>query len=747
MFCRLFLLSILSLSPLLNAAFPLHDLAVDQATLLSEWQFLAETANEEVDWSTPEFTEFRSHWPTVTVPGIWDKAPGEIPPPVPEQAGWFRSTLPLPKPNRDQELQLCFLGVKYIADVFVNGEYLGVHRGGYTPFLMDLPELPPETKEIEILVRVDNRLNGQTIPKRRPGWEVYGGIDREVYLLQRPANRPENIFVRTYRDPQGLWQLHIQAEAKGKQDTPLNIKLWDGEQIVSSTKADGLNIDLPLTVNAPKLWSPDQPHLYQLELSWGKHRVRFPVGFREIEWKEGKLFLNGNAIWLQGFGQHEFFPGAASILTSEQRRTDLEMMKNLYGANALRTGHYPHHPDLFNLADEMGLLLFTEIPVWQNNPNKLLMPEVWDNWIEPQLNEMILRHRNHPSLFGWGVLNEIGNAHPYIIKAREHILTLDPDRGVAAVIASHHDFGINRITDFAARNLHYGWYHSRSVYKLREGIDKNLENSNGHAVWVAELGGMANPGKLGGGFNDKLRGTETYQDKMTRFGLQYIFSRADELAGISLWTWSDYVRDGHPHNHGILSKNREPKLAAYTAMNLMSPPIVALGTEEDVVVPVGGTFAAELFVFAREARPEEQVQLHWQIRNATTVKKEGNVDLTLDQAQSTPAGKVSWAVNEAAASPLHFLYLELQNAKGNFLHSQAIPFEAGGDTQPGILRIPPHMDGKAHRANFYGMTFTVYPHSGFMLPLPDGEYEISVDGKVRTFSIQPKIFTDLPWEK
>jgi beta-glucuronidase len=748
MFTRLICFCLCSLPTVLPAEFPLMDLAVDQALLLPDWRFKAEPPGSEVDWSTDGDALARAEWPSVPVPGIWDKGPGEVRLPIPEQAGWFRTRIPLPGLAKDQELSLCFLGVKYTADVFVNGKYLGVRRGGYTPFLFTLPAETTEQSEIEIVVRVDNRLTERTVPKHKTGWETYGGIDREVYLLIRPQTRPENLFVRTYKDKQDVWQLHVKAETVGDPQTPLTIKLLDKEKVVSSYKMkDWLNgIDLSLSLDEPQLWSPEHPHLYHLELSWGKHQLRFPVGIRQLEWKEGKLHLNGEPIWLQGFGQHEFYPKSGSILRPAQRRADLENMKNLFSANALRTGHYPHHPDLFNLADEIGLLLFTEVPAWQIHPQFLTQPDVWDHWVTPQIDEMLLRYRNHPSVFGWGVLNEIGDAHDYIRMARSRIQSLDPTRGVAAVIASTADFGINEITDFAARNLHYGWYHSRSVYKLREGLDQNLRRANGRPIWVAELGGMSTPGRLGGGYNDELRGTETYQDKMTRFGLQYIMSRADDVAGISLWTWSDYERGGSPHFHGVLSADRQPKLAAYTAVNLMRPPFVALGTERESSVAVGASFQADLSVFARHPSPGKRLKLIWQIRSPVGVEKEGDVLVTLDERHNRPAGQVNWLVSESQSNPLTFLYLELQDADGTRLHSQAIPFEAGDRTRPGLLRIPPHPDGKTHPVKLYGMTLTVYPLTGLIMPLPPGDYELTLDTRPRSFQIQEAVTTDLLWD-
>lgn len=746
---RLICFYLCGLIPLLPAEFPLRDLAADRALLLADWRFKAEPTGSEVDWSTDRDAAARAEWPPVPVPGIWDKGPGEVRLPIPKQAGWFRTRLPVPELADDQELALCFLGVKYTADLFVNGEYLGVHRGGYTPFLFTLPAETSEHSDMEIIVRVDNRLTERTVPKRKTGWETYGGIDREVYLLIRPKTRPEKLLVRTYPDQQAVWQLHVQAETVGDPKDPLTIELFDKEKVVVSsvTKDWQSGIDLSLPLASPRLWSPEQPHLYHLSLRWGNHELRFPVGIRELAWKEGKLHVNGNPLWLQGFGQHEFYPESGSILTSAQRRADLENMKNLFSANALRTGHYPQHPDLFNLADEIGLLLFTEVPAWQIRPQVLVQPDVWDNWVTPQIDEMLLSYRNHPSVFGWGVLNEIGNAHDYIRRARARINTLDPARGVAAVIASTADFGINDLTDFAARNLHYGWYHSRSVYKLREGLAQNLARANGRPIWVAELGGMATPGRLGGGYNDALRGPETYQDKMTRFGLQYIMSRADELAGISLWTWSDYENAGSPLFHGILSADRKPKLAAYTAMNLMQPPLVALGTEEETSIAVGESFRADLSVFARHPSPGKKLRLIWQIRNPVGVEKEGAFTLTLDERRHHPAGKVSWLVSENQSNPLCFLYLELQDADGVRLHSQTIPFEAGGVTRPGLLRIPPHPDGTPHQIDLYGMTLKVYPLTGLIMPMPPGDYELTRGSRPRRFQIQEALITDLPWEE
>ncbi|MEX2606514.1 MAG: glycoside hydrolase family 2 TIM barrel-domain containing protein [Kiritimatiellia bacterium] len=733
-----------------EAPFPLRDLAVREALLLSDWQFMPvpKGREEEVDWSGDEHRSDRSAWPHIQIPAVWDQAPGEVSYPVPNQVGWFRSVVPMPE-TEDDELELCFLGVNFIADVFVNGQWTAVHRGGYTPFQIPLVNVDRSADTLELLVRVDNRLSSTTVPKAGGGWEPYGGITREVYLLRRPPVRPELPHVRTHRNSEGEWVLRVTASTAGIPDTPLNLRLRLNETLLKEVRVPDWSggVDITLKLEDPALWSPEDPVLHELEFEWGEDgQLRFPVGIRDLRFQDGRIMLNGSSVWLQGFGQHEFSPRAGPILSSDQRREDLRRMKDLFNSNALRTGHYPHHPEMFALADEMGFLVFTEVPVWQIPPATLARQDVWDDWLEPQLREMVLSYRNHAGIFGWGLLNEISGAHSYIQKARESLHELDPDRGVAAVLASTHDFGVNSITDLSARNLHYGWYHSRSVYDLPKGVNQSLKRSEGLPVWVAEFGGQARPGRLGGGFSDDVRGTETYQDKMTRFGLQYFLFRSDELAGVSLWTWSDYRRNGRAHDHGILGPDRKPKLAAYSTINLMRPPIRSLVLENELLIPAGGTFRADLAVWSESAVQGKAMTLRWRILRAGDLLAEGVLPVVPGEGRVTAAGEVEWPLpGEIPAGLLHF-FVELLDADGERLHSQMLPLEPGETTRPGVLRLHAGESEEAYEVEVAGMTLTVYPFVGLLLPMPPGEFEIRRGDSRQPFRIRPAEFTEFQWE-
>jgi beta-glucuronidase len=741
----LFPLALRSVSP---PPFPLPHLAIREAFPLSEWQFQAVPPGQEddTDWSGPDSAAARAAWPNIRIPAVWNQPPGAVRAPVPAQVAWFRCVVPLPK-TWDGDVALCFLGVQFSVDVFVNGEFISLHRGGYTPFLVSLPAASPRPETLEILLRVDNRLSENTIPKAGAGWEMYGGLTREAYLLHQPPQRPENLFVIPRKITETEWVLQVQATLRGPFTSPLHIQILDGANLLSESVVDspGETLDIEVPVLSPKLWSPDSPHLYTLEMTWGKERLRIPVGFREIRFEKGRLLLNGEPLWLQGFGQHEFYPDSGPILSHEQRRQDFLRMKQDFAANAFRTGHYPNHPDIYHLADELGFLVFTEIPAWQSEPRVLATDEAWQNWLEPQLTDMVLNFRNHPSVFAWGVLNEIDGAHAYVRRAVKHIRDLDPTRPVSAVIAKDEDFHLNRITDLAARNLHYGWYHSRNVYDLREGLRANLEAAGSTPLWISELGGMARPGRLGGGYSDEVRGTETYQDKMTRFGLQYSLFNADRIVGLSLWTWSDYERGGRPHDHGILGPDRAPKLAAYATVNLMRPDTVVLALENETLIPAGGEFTAELAVFSRKPAPGERYTLHADIRRGAEILLRQEHPLTLGEEHVTPAGNISWPLPEGIPPGLHHLYVELRRGD-ELIHSQALPFEPGETTRPGVLRLPPPKNDAVQRVEINGMKLMVYPHVGLHLALPPGRHELRSATGLQTLDIQAARSLSVEWE-
>ena len=730
----MFLLAVALPVAVCSADFPLRDVVIREAKKLERVQFKPVPAGqeEEIDWSGPDQKAEREAWGDLPLPHRWASNK--------RQVGWYRFMIERPE-GWDGDLSLCVLASKFSTDIFINGEYHDLHLGGYTPIHIPLGE----GDQFEILLRVDNRLREDTVPKTRVGWETYGGLDRDVWLLHLPPSRPEELVLNSKRADGKKWAIHLSAVWKG--DPPRNVKatVYEGRkkrETVSVSPQDG-RLDLELELKSPRLWHPDDPFQHRLELSWGKEDFSMPLGIRELEWTDRHLLVNGTPLWLMGFGQHETEWATGHPLTAENRERDLRTMKSLFRINTIRAGHYPNHPDLYNLADDLGIMVFTEIPVWQSKGQVLARNDVWDQWLEPQLTSMVNTLRNHPSIFAWGVLNE-SSAPAYMVRAREHLESLDPTRRVAAVLDRTRDMQASQRTNLLARNLHYGWYHSKSVYDLPAGIDINLQHRNGHPMWIAEFGGLAKRGRHGAGFSNQVRGTETYQAKMLRYGLQTALYRAEDIAGISIWTWSDFTRGRGWTPHGILRPDRIPKLAAYPVLNLMRPQERVLALENRRVVPAGEEFKATFAIHRSSPSPGESRTLRWQFRRSEEVLAEGSERRKLEEGWVTEAGRMSWKAPADAEPELLHLYVELLDEEGERLHAQAIPVEVGATGEPGLIRILPHTDDESW-VLVNGMALKYYPMVGLQLAVAPGEvkFQFSAD-RTLTFPVRKGQLFEVP---
>lgn len=729
--------------PLIGAEFPLPHLAVRHARPLPAWRFQSVPSGkeDEIDWSTPEFAEERADWPERELPDRWDARVNGV--------GWYRARVDIPA-DWEGEIDLCLLAAKFTTDLFVNGEYRATVRGGYSPHVLPIRSAGSDASPIEILLRVDNRLSDTTVPKHRVGWQTFGGLDRMAYLLHRPPVRPEDPVLATRRDENGDWRLRVRARTRGRPRSELTLRVRsDSATLATHTLAvedwsDG--VDLEIAVPSPAPWSPASPALHTLELSWGEERMEIPFGFRELEWIGPRLHVNGDPVFLRGFGQHETRLRSEVPLDRDQIRRDLLRMRDVFGANTLRAGHYPNHPDLYHLADEVGLLVFTEIPVWQNRGNHLASDRMWEAWLEPQLDGMVASLRNHPSIFAWGILNET-SAPAYVPRAREFVETLDDTRRVAAVLDKTRHSNVSAQTNLLARNLHYGWYHSRSVYALGAAIDHHLRASRGHPLWIAEFGGKARRGRLGGGFSDDVRGTETYLEKMIRHGLQLALLRADNLAGISIWTLTDFRRGNGWEHHGVLDRERRPKLAAYTAATLLRPEEKILALENRRVLAPGQELTLRLGMARAAPGPAGGARrLRWSLRRGARVIAEAEHKAVWTEGTlAVETGEGTWTVPDDAEPGLYYVYAELLNQAGERLHSQAIALDIDGESRPGLLRIAPPPGDAPVEIRVDSMALHAFPHVGLQLALPPGPATVDMNGRTLDVDIPEADTLDLPW--
>jgi len=403
------------------------------------------------------------------------------------------------------------------------------------------------------------------------------------------------------------------------------------------------------------------------------------------------------------------------------------MIKNLFQCNIIRTGHYPNHPLFYELCDRLGLIVHTEIPSWQIERDFVQSEEAWNLWLKPQLEAMVKTLKNYTSIAFWGVSNEQYGTPLYNERAVNLVRELDKSRFITIVGAATSDLQTNKLVDVTARNFHYGWYHSRSVYDLRGGFHRVIEAADNKPVWVAELGAHGISGRLTGSYGDQSRGSETYQDGVVRFGLQYCAAESDLIAGITVWTLTDFYRSGRIEPHGILSENWRPKLAAYTVRNLFNSDLRLFILEDNALCQPDSFWKASLRYFNLTGKEMKNLTARWRILNGGNEITGGqlNFDVTSDRAGEI--GVIHWDIPSNAEQGLYTCWVEMADADGKWLYTNSSPFSVGKPAPPGILNVQVSINGQPHRkayALFYGIKIPIYQFPGLIIPLPEGSYNI-----------------------
>ncbi len=350
---------------------------------------------------------------TVRVPGDWNTQQERLF--FYRGPAWYYRTFEIDLNDPDTErILLHFGGANFLADVFVNRTLVGRHEGGYVPFSFDITEVlaegVPEDGKHFVIVRVDNELGDATVPTGRTDWWPYGGLTRDVSLVRLPNAHLRNAkfeLLDAGDEGEGA-SVSVAVTTSGiAQGTAVSIAV--DELGIAATATVGTADRATTTFTADlDLWSPDQPRLYDIKLSTpGGDQLTDRVGFRTIETRGHAILLNGKEVTLRGISTHEE-PIAETdrdhgvMFERRQARRVLEEAKAL-GANFVRLAHYPHSRHMAQLADEMGLLLWEEIPVYWNidwhNPATLAIAR-------DQMARLVERDWNRPSVIIWSFANE-----------------------------------------------------------------------------------------------------------------------------------------------------------------------------------------------------------------------------------------------------------------------------------------------------------------------------------------------------
>ena len=545
-----------------------------------------------------------SGWQPARLPASFDQISPELD--GYEGAGWFRCAVDVPAAWQGQRVALQFAGVNDHSRVWLNGVPVAANDCGFLPFAAEVAAQLRYGAPNQIAVRTDNVRVPEDLFRDSVGWRPRGGILREVTLVATATTYLQDLHVTAEPTPAG-GQLTLAVCVRNAAARPfageLQATVLDsaGAMVaelprgpVSVAAGREETVTLRARVPGAAAWSPDRPVLYTARVALQRgteavdaEAVRF--GFRSIRTAGVRLLLNGQPIRLRGVNRHEDTPLAGLCPDPAGVRRDLESIQAA-GANFVRLAHYPHHPLELDLCDELGLLVLDEIPLYW-----------WQGEAEPggacarklaaagaQLERMIRRDRNHPSVIFWSVSNETNEALPEVRAGTGALLrrarALDPTRlavhvsdraWVEADLFSEDDvICVNAYPSMKPVLVDGGSTQdlSNSTHAWRTFLAQLHERYPTKPILVSEFGFVALAGVVAGPL-----GEETQAQVLAA---EHAGMAAEYVCGATVWCWADHAwPHGQDHlrrmatsPYGVVTRGRRPKRALATLRRLFAAP-------------------------------------------------------------------------------------------------------------------------------------------------------------------------------
>jgi len=484
---------------------------------------------------------------------------------------WYKKTFnyTLPKGKR---LFLHFGAINYVADVYLNGNLLGSHEGGFTPFQFEITTALREG-ENTIIVRANNQRLKDGLPGTGYDWFNYGGITRDVNLIETDHSFIEDYFIqlKKHSSTEVLGWVKLNG-TKPSQQIQVNIPELKVNYKTTSNAEGKAEIKFSSKF---KLWSPEKPVLYKVHIQCETDTVVDDIGFRNIEVKGNKIVLNGKPIFLKGVNIHEENPIRAAKAFSESDALVLLTWAKELGCNLVRLAHYPHNEYMVKLAEKMGLMVWDELPVYQHI--EFATPGVADK-MNLMLREMIRRDRNRCGVVIWSLSNETYSFTPNrdkaLVELSKQCKQLDSTRLTTMVINNqgytNNTFNVTdtlyRYVDVLSLNEYIGWY----VPWQGKPQDAKWKFVCDKPVIISEFGGEALYGSNYGPKDEAAYWSEEYQEQIYK-DQTTMFRTTPNLSGVCPWILFDYRSLGRMHplyqngwnRKGLLSDRGEKKKAWY----------------------------------------------------------------------------------------------------------------------------------------------------------------------------------------
>ncbi len=509
---------------------------------------------------------------------------------------WYFRTFEA-SPSAGNRLHLWFGGANFDAQVYLNGEAVGRHTGGYVPFSFDITDKIQDGTN-ELMVRIDNSLSATSVPTTRTDWWPYGGLTRDVLLVETPEQYIRNAKVALI--DRGTGQIQVDLQTFGfTTGAVARVAIPELEIIQEVPLGEDGSGSVTFTASI-ELWTPESPRLYDVTFELGEEQLRDRVGFRTIATKGQEIILNGDPIKLKGISTHEEPFATPGVAYSEEHVVGILSAAKDLGANFVRAAHYPYSRHMARAADELGLLLWAEIPVYWNIDwsNAATLAEARN-----MMKRLVERDWNRPSVIIWSVANETPLSDPrmaFLKTLIDDTRALDDTRLVSAALLGGNrkkfaeivthlaarglakgnlgpkeaaifqgilqqagdaapaaagtvdvviDDPLAEMIDIVAYNEYFGWYYS-SLFADQTGVgehifrplmldmmkDMTIKAAVDKPIHISEFGAGARYGRRGG---EALIWTEEYQADVYRAQIEML-RNSPQVQGMTPWILKDF---------------------------------------------------------------------------------------------------------------------------------------------------------------------------------------------------------------
>ncbi|MFA7420107.1 MAG: beta-glucuronidase [Melioribacteraceae bacterium] len=544
----------------------------------------------------------------IAVPGSWNEQLEELGLLHYIGTAWYLKKFFIPSEFSGKKIVLRFNSVDYNSRIWLNGKLLGENTQGFLPFEFDITDIVKPGEEAFLVASVNNELSDETIPQgitteyykkenrlreetfppARFDFSPFGGIHRPVIIYTTPDEFITKIKVDTKigSDSKGFVKISCFANSFSADNVEFeisdsNIKLSK----VSSVYENSANTEI--VIDECRYWSNKEPHLYDLNLRLRKGEevidsYHLQIGVREVRVTENKFYLNNEEVFFKGFGKHEDFAVIGKGLFLPQIVKDFELLKWI-NANSFRTSHYPYSDEIMHYADRKGILVIDEVPAVS-----LDFRHVNEKTLENHkyaLTRLIERDYNHPCVVMWAAGNEPnlvgeksyfdGRGRKYWKEVFEHLHSLDTSRPATVPNCTHAgtDDPVFEFSDVLSINRYYGWYEHPGdlefgINRLSDELDLVHKKYN-KPVFMTEFGADT----IQGFHSTSLQMfTEEYQSEILKRYIELIESK-DYSIGEHVWNFADFRTPLHFRRvilnlKGVFSRDRQPKLAAFTLKEL-----------------------------------------------------------------------------------------------------------------------------------------------------------------------------------